>query len=150
MKIAWCDNRLLQVAAITVNSTKCIDVISVPYGVMWHTYTANTIGNREIGDIFYARANISVLAARYGCLKGSVLRASSTQRWQGYECLAQINICIAILLIWFSSGCYCVPFYKAVRKSNRLFLQSPGLYFFLFRILVHEPEPSSPRSSYWL
>lgn len=89
---------------------------SIPFYVqMWSHAPPQHQAPHFVGDIYHYSANICMLAERYRCLKGSVtltLQASSTKRWYGYEHLAQVHICILILIIWFSSGCYCIPFYK--------------------------------------
>lgn len=37
-----------------------------------YTYRVDTVDTREMGDIYYAIANISMLAERYRCPKGGV------------------------------------------------------------------------------
>lgn len=95
-----------------------------------------------MGDIYCKGTNISVLAEWYRCPKGSVLltfQASSTKRWRGYECLAQVHICIVILIIRLSSGCYCVSFSKSGYKM--FILKVPGARLSLLKILTEPLEP---------
>lgn len=69
------------------------------------------------------------------------LRDTSTKRWQGYERLALVHICIAILIIWFSSGCYCVPFYQSGYKIQTLIPVVPWARFSHLSILTGPLEP---------
>lgn len=68
------------------------------------------------------------------------LQASSTKRWQGYECLSRVHICIVILIIWFSSGCFCVPFYKSGYKTKTFTPAVPWARFSLLMILTDPLE----------
>lgn len=115
---------------------------------MWshafHCITQQAHKMGEMWDIYCTSTNISVLAEWYRCPEGSVpltFQASYTKRWQGYECLAQVHICIVILIIRFSSGCYCVPFYESGYKIQTLIPAVPSARFSLLRILMGTHEP---------
>lgn len=66
---------------------------------------------------------------------------ASFTRKRECECLAQADICIVILIIWFSSGCYCVLFYKSGYKMQTFVPVVPWARFSLLRILTDPLEP---------
>lgn len=116
-----------------------------PHGITRHTYIQHTLYIKGKWEIFTIPALILVcwLSDR-DALKEVLLftlQASSTKRWQGYERLAQVHICIAILIIWFSSGCYCVPFYKSGYKIQTFIPAVPWARFSHFRIVIDPLEP---------
>lgn len=108
------------------------------------TYMQSTLYVQEKWEIF--TMPVLILARRLSdtdALKEVLLltlQASSTKRWQGYERLARVHICIVILIIWFSSGCYCVPFYKSGYKIRTFIPAVPWARFSHLRILTDPLE----------
>lgn len=153
--VKWRLLLIYKLTAITVHPTICTDVITRPS--WYHTtyiYTVHTVYTREMEDIYYASANISVLAERYRCPQGSVTSHSPSLF---YKKMARIwtprsSTHLHILIIWFSSGCYCVPFYKSGYKIQTFIPAVPWARFRLLRILINPLEPIacafSSRSSF--
>ena len=102
--------------AITVHPSVCANGITHP---SWNHTAARIVCFPEKWEIFTIPALILVcLLNDTDALQGVfllTLRASSTKRWHGYQRRAR-HICIVILIIWFSSGYYCVLFYKSGYK----------------------------------
>lgn len=146
--VEWILLHIYAVTAIIVHPTIRTDVITPPtHCNMQHTCMQHTLHIVEKWEILYLCVPMLILACWLSdtdALKEVLLltlQASSTKRWQGYERLARVHICIVILIIWFSSGCYCVPFYKSGYKIQTFIPAVPWARFSHLRILTDPLKP---------